>query len=275
VRWRDSALIGYGRSFEHPFKVRIVRWLTRRLSANRVLVRYAPGAVIGIDPADYVGWTIFKTGHYERASLSLALRLMRHDPGLFVDVGAGFGWYTCALAAVPGSCVISVEPDCESCAALRHNIALNKLQHVAVFAGAVGRKFESVRMIRRAPANSGTTAIVKSDDGGEPGGNWVATTPLEALLERIARPPFRPVLVKVDVEGFERQVLSGLDFFGRFRPKNILMEFVDDFDAWGDFSDVQEFFAAMNYQLCDVLGRELQDAQHLPEANIWARDRAI
>src|ERR1700730_18018367 len=90
VRWLDAALLTYGRGFEHPFKIRIVRALARRLAANRILVRYAPGAVIGIDPADYVGWAICKSGYYERASLSLALLLMRNDPGLFVDVGAGF-----------------------------------------------------------------------------------------------------------------------------------------------------------------------------------------
>jgi FkbM family methyltransferase len=273
VGWLNATLIAYCRSFEHPFKVRMVRMLARRLAANRILVGYASGAVIDIDPVDYVGWTIFKTGHYERASLGLALHLMRQDPGLFVDVGANIGWYTCAVSIIPGARVLSVEPDSESCTWLRRNIAINRPNDVAVFAGAIGQDVETVRMTKRAATNSGTVAVALNDDG-KTAGDWVATTPLETVLKRIVRPPAKPTLLKVDVEGFERQVLAGLDFSGPFRPKNVLMEFVDEFRAWS-FQDVQEFFAVRNYRLCDVLGRVPKNAKGLLEANLWAQDQAI
>src|SRR5438105_1904733 len=208
VRWRDSALLAYARAFEHPSKIRIVRWLVRRLAAGRIQVRYASGAVVAIDPADYVGWAIFKTGHYEPTSLSLALRIMREEPGLFVDVGANFGWYTCAVAATSACTVISIEPDCENCASLRRNIALGKLQNVIVFNGAAGSRLEAAQMIKRARNNSGTAAIRSNDDNPGPRDNWVATIPLKDLLNRIVHPPTRPVLIKIDVEGFEPEVLA-------------------------------------------------------------------
>src|SRR5262245_30443201 len=138
VRLLDMALIAYGRAFEHPSKIRMVRWLAGRLASGRIRVRYTPRAVIGIDPADYVGWAVFKTGYYERASLDLALRIMAGNPGLFVDVGANFGWYTCAVGALAGSTVISIEPNCQNCSLLRANIALNRLQNAIIFNGAVG-----------------------------------------------------------------------------------------------------------------------------------------
>jgi hypothetical protein len=44
VRWLDTALLAYGRSFDHPAKIRLVRWLIRRLAAGRVRICYAaPG----------------------------------------------------------------------------------------------------------------------------------------------------------------------------------------------------------------------------------------
>ena len=107
VQWLDRALIAYGRAFEHPSKIGIVRWLIRTLAAGRIRVRYARGATIAIDPADYIGWAVFNTGHYEPASLSLVLRTMAHQPGLFVDVGSNFGWYTCAIASIAGSAVLA------------------------------------------------------------------------------------------------------------------------------------------------------------------------
>jgi FkbM family methyltransferase len=211
------------------------------------------------------------------------LRALKSEPGIAPDAGRARSFRRCrgqfrlVHLCGSGNCsrVISVEPDHESCTSLRRNIAINAFPDVAVFAGAVGSGFEAVRMVRRASANSGTMAVVGPDERGNAGDIWVATMPLEVLLASIVRPPVRPVLMKIDVEGFERQVLSGLDFSGPFRPKNILMEFVDEFGGWGAFRDVQEFFAARNYRLCDVLGRALQDAGDLPEANLWAQDQAI
>jgi FkbM family methyltransferase len=273
VRWLDGALIAYGRAFEHPSKVRIARWLVRRFAGGAVRVRYAPETVVAVDPSDYVGWAIFRTGHYEPASLNLALRIVRADPGLFVDVGAHFGWYTCAVSAVAGASVVSIEPDCENCAALRRNIALNGRENVTVFNGAVGAESAPVRIGRRARANSGTVAI-DAGDSGRPG-DWVATLPLGELLDRVIFPAVRPVLIKIDVEGFERQVLAGLDFGGPFRPKNILMEFdrALSVQSWSSLEDLHAFFAARGYELRDVFGQPLLHSDAIAEANVWARDR--
>jgi FkbM family methyltransferase len=273
VRWSDRALVAYGRAFEHPSKIRIVRWLVRRLAGGAVCVRYAPGAVISIDPSDYIGWAVFRTGQYEPASLSRALRIVREDPGLFVDVGANFGWYTCAVGAIAGASVVSIEPDCENCALLRRNIALNERQNPVVFNGAVGPDFAPVRISRRARGNSGTVAIDLGDQQSGRPADWVATVPLEGLLKRVICPPVRPVLLKIDVEGFERQVLSGLDFQGPFRPKNILMEFDRQLSAWRSFGDLHSFFAAHGYELLDVFGNPLRDGGAVPEENVWARER--
>jgi FkbM family methyltransferase len=274
VRWRDVALITYARGPAHPAKIRLIRWLARTLTHDQILIRYAAGALIAIDPADYVGWTIFVTGCYEPASLSLVLRLMRQEPGLFIDVGAHFGWYSCAVAAADTSRVISIEPNGACGAALRRNIELNRLRNVALFTGAVGAEFGCVRMVQRAPSNSGTTAVARPDEAGGDPTSFVATVPLDDLLARVVRPSVRPVVLKLDVEGYEREVLSGLDFAGPFRPQNIIMEFAPELAGvtWGGFSGVAEFFTAKSYRLHDVLGRPLRKPQDLPEANIWARD---
>jgi FkbM family methyltransferase len=274
VRFLDQALIAYGRSFEHPCKIRIVRRLIRHLAAGRIAVRYAR-ATIAIDPADYIGWAIFKTGRYEPASLALAMSLMEAEPGLFIDVGASFGWYTCAVAAIVGTVVVSIEPDCQSCASLRGNIALNALKNVIVFNGGVGPGTALLPMARRSAANSGTTAIVSADAASEPGQTWVATASLDALLDRLVRPVARPVLMKMDIEGFEPEALAGLNFDGPFRPKNILVECDPQLSAagWGSPENCHAFFAAKGYELLDVLGRPVADNGPLPEVNLWARDR--
>jgi FkbM family methyltransferase len=270
----DAGLLAYARAFEHPCKIRILKWLIRGLAAGRIEVQQAGGAVLAVDPDDYIGWQIFKTGRYEPASVGLARRILAGEPGLFVDVGAHVGWYCLAVAPIAGVTAIGIEPDSASCTALRANVARNGLRNVIVCNTAVGPLSALLPMSRRAPGNSGTFAV----DAGEPACGaeryWVGATPLQVLLERLVRPPVRPVLLKVDIEGYEPQALAGLDFDGPFRPKNILLECEPQISSsgWETVDEVTAFFSARGYALHDVLGRPIASAQVLPEANLWARD---
>jgi FkbM family methyltransferase len=275
VRWIDRALIAYGRGPEHPAKIRILQWMIRLLVRGRLRVHHASGAIIAIDPADYIGWTIFRTGHYEPASLALVLRIMAQEPGLFVDVGAAFGWYTCAVAPGADCTVVSIEPDCENCARLRGNIELSGLRNVSVFNGAVGAGFDAVETEHRARGNSGTVAIRSGDETPGSPGTWTTTVPLDALLNRLVRHAIRPVLIKIDVEGFEAEVLAGLDFAGPYRPKHILMELDPQLSArsWKSRESMRAFFAAKGYDVLDVHGQPLGESPDVPEDNVWLRDR--
>jgi FkbM family methyltransferase len=275
ARLLDAALTAYGRAFEHPCKIRFVRWLARNFAGGRIQIRHVGGAVIAIDPEDYIGWAIFRTGSYEPASLKLALSIMSVAPGLFVDVGANFGWYTCAVASLAGANVIGIEPDAENCVALRANIDRNRLRNVVVFHGAVGPQPGLLALARRSPGNSGTVAVAVGLAPGS-GSYWTGSTPLQHLLHALVQPAARPVLIKIDVEGFEPQVLAGLDFAGPFRPKNILIEYDRTLGAaaWGSYENFAAFFSQRGYDLFDVAGRPATGDGPLLEENAWARDRA-
>jgi FkbM family methyltransferase len=275
VRSVDRALIAYGRAFEHPCKIRFIRWLIRSLAGGRIEIGCAASTVVAIDPADYIGWTIFRTGSYEPASLALALSIMSAEPGLFVDVGANFGWYTCAVASIAGARIIGIEPDPENCVALRANIDRNGLRNVVVFHGAVGAQPALLPMCRRSPGNSGTVAVTAGRPAPGSGGYWVGSTTLQDLLNALVQPPARPVLIKIDVEGFEPEVLKGLDFAGPFRPKNILIECDRALGAaaWGSYQKFAAFLTQRGYEVLDVTGRPFTGDGPFLEENAWARDR--
>jgi len=275
ARFLDAALTAYGRSFEHPCKIRFVRWLARTLAGGCIEMRHFGGTVVAINPEDYIGWAIFRTGSYEPASLRLALNIMAAESGLFVDVGANFGWYTCAVASMAGATVIGIEPDAENCAGLRANIDRNGLRNVVVFHGAVGAQPALLPMSRRSPGNSGTVAVAAGGPVPASGSYWVGSTPLQNLLGALVQPSARPVLIKIDVEGFEPEVLDGLDFAGPFRPKNILIEYDRTLGAaaWGSYGNFAAFFAQRGYDVFDVTGRPFSGDGPLLEENAWARDR--
>jgi FkbM family methyltransferase len=275
VRFVDRALIAYARAFEHPCKIRLARWLIRNLAGGRIMVRCAASTAIAIDPTDYIGWAIFRTGNYEPVSHALAMKIMSAEPGLFVDVGANFGWYTCAMASIAGTNVIGIEPDAENCAALHANIGRNGLRNVVVFHGAVGSQPGLLSMSRRSPGNSGTVAVSAGDPAPAGGSYWVGSTRLQDLLNALVRPAARPVLIKIDVEGFEPQVLDGLDFEGPFRPKNILIECDRTLGAtaWGNYDNFAAFLTQHGYDVFDVTGRPFSGDGPFLEENAWARDR--
>ena len=83
------------------------------------------------------------------------------------------------------------------------------------------------------------------------------------------------MLIKIDVEGFEPQVLAGLDFAGPFRPKNILIECdrTMGIAAWGSYENFAAFFTQRGYDVFDVSGRPFTGNGPLLEENAWARDR--
>jgi FkbM family methyltransferase len=269
----DRALMAYARAFEHPCKIRLIRWLIRNF-ARRIEIEHADGTVFVTDPDDYIGWQIFRTGSYEPASLALARCIVAAEPGLFVDVGAHHGWFSLAVGAIGGASVISIEPDSDNCSALRANIARNGLSNITVCSIAVGPEATLLAMSRPVPGNSGTSAVHPGNAEDHGGHYWVAATSLQALLERLVRPPVRPVLLKIDIEGFEPQALAGLDFDGPFRPRNVLLECEPEFlpRGWGTGESLAAFFSARGYTLHDVLGRPVTNAGSLPEANVWARD---
>lgn len=274
ARCIDRALLAYGRAFEHPCKIRLVRWLVRGLAAGRIRTTYAAGAVVAIDPHDCIGWAIFKTGAYEPQTLDLALRIMAAEPGSFVDVGAHFGWYACAVASLAGTNVLAIEPDAENCSALRANVELNRFQNVSVCNFAVGSESGFLALSKPRVGNSGTVTVAADPAAGGPH-NWVAAVTLDALLNQAAVSPARPVLLKIDVEGFEPAVLAGLDFAGRFRPKHVLIECDDGLCArsWGSRERFAAFFTKRGYDLFDVSGKPFACDSALPEANVWAQDR--
>jgi hypothetical protein len=43
ARFLDAALMAYGRAFEHPCKIRFVRWLACNFAGGRIKIRHVGG----------------------------------------------------------------------------------------------------------------------------------------------------------------------------------------------------------------------------------------
>jgi len=145
---------------------------------------------------------------YEADFSRLLLATVR--PGDCVwDVGANVGYYTTRLAARvgPGGCVVAFEPVASTFARLQ--AATGALNNVLLQPIALGRVTESVCIALDDTAGGGLNSLINRDpqDWSQPR-ETVSVFRADEAVTRFALP--RPTVVKIDVEGFEEDVLDGM-----------------------------------------------------------------
>jgi FkbM family methyltransferase len=167
------------------------------------------------------------------------------------DVGAHIGLYTVALAkrVEANGTVVAFEPDAENFEMLQHHVKLNHIGHIVTLKqAAVGARDGTVRLTT---GRSSENRISMSSD--EPGQN-VLLTRLDTFLENK-----RLDLLKIDVEGFEEDVLKGAQQLLRDperKPRAIYIE-VHPFN-WRLVGTTSESLLALlqscEYQVFDLTG---------------------
>jgi FkbM family methyltransferase len=137
-------------------------------------------------------------GLHEFVEMGFLLHLLRPND-LFLDVGANIGSYTILAASVCRARVIAFEPDPASARVLRRNIAVNHLSAlVDVREAALGGVHGQIAF---------TVGLDTMNRVAGPGDQSVQLVPISRLDD--IPDTATPTLIKMDVEGFEEQVLSG------------------------------------------------------------------
>jgi len=122
-------------------------------------------------------------------------------PGqLFADVGANVGAFTVLAAGVAGARAIAFEPSPDTYESLSRNIRLNGLQdRVRAVHAALGRSEGRIQL----SVGLGTENFVAVS----PSAGGTVSVRLTSLDAELSGAP--PVLLKVDVEGYETEVFAG------------------------------------------------------------------
>ena len=144
-------------------------------------------------------------GRYEPSVKSIISRL---DGGDAVDVGANIGLYTMMLSRVLADrgTVLSLEPDPHYFRLLQRNVRINRGLNVALLDIAAWSENEELKLVRYRPGSSPIDTSVSPTDHAT--ARTVRGRPLDELIRESG---IRPRLVKIDVEGAEYRVLSGME----------------------------------------------------------------
>lgn len=158
-----------------------------------------------VSPGD--GGNYHYLGAYERGTLEVMRRCLR--PGdVFVDAGASIGQMSLYAAALVGETgrVVAIEPHPGRFASLVDAIALNRRRNVVACRVALGEEqADGKKLFCHRPSPS---LVAGAGEGGDEGPfALVSTVRLDELLASEGLHAMR--MIKIDVEGFEAQVLRG------------------------------------------------------------------
>ncbi len=172
-----------------------------------------------------VGWgeTAAALGRYEPEVQRALASLLRSGEVVYdIGVHSGFIGLIAGRLCGHGGAVYGFEPDANNAALSRRNFARNGLSQAYVVESAVG-SFSGTALLRRSPVLARHAIVDRAQAANEPD---IVEVPLLTLDEFVTRPGVRPPdLVKIDVEGHEREVVAGMTTLLRDSAPTLLIEF--------------------------------------------------
>ena len=178
------------------------------------------GRFIGMLP-EGVSATIWRFGFTERAVCRSMLTRLKPG-GVFIDVGAHFGFFTLLGSALVGETgrVLSVEATPSTRRMLQRNVARNGCANVSILGCAAHARDEPLTFRDFGPALSSLNSAFAARHGAQTAPYEQVAVAGRRLDDLVAEAELSQVdLVKIDAESSELQVLQGMDqVIERHRP---------------------------------------------------------
>ncbi len=236
--------------------------LYRRPTLRRVV---RSGLNFEVDLSDLIGWYIY----FRILDPSLAYyfsRLKKQD--CILDIGANIGYTSLRAAQIASQgSVFGFEPSHYNYQRSVLNIGLNKLSNVSLARIAMGSTDGFAFIATKTENNLGMNQISNAEAGNE----RVKMTTIDSWLQHAN--DARPDVIKIDVEGFEMEVLRGArETLQTCRPK-LFVEVNDMYlKAFGSSAaELIEWLLEHRYKLMATDGTEITHHSMLSaHQDIWA-----
>jgi FkbM family methyltransferase len=229
--------------------IRFVKWqINTRLNPYPVIYPFTEKAKLIVRKGMTGATQNLYCGLHEYNDMAFLLHFLRNEDS-FADIGANIGSYTVLAGGHVGAKTFSFEPVPSTFAHLMNNIAINRMEDkVTAFNVALGSR-------------QGTITFTSTLDTT----NHVATkTELDTIevsiktLDEIYTNNQIPSLVKIDVEGFETEVLNG---GGKILKNNELKAIIIELNGSGkrygyDDNDIHETLSSLGFKPCSYNPKE-------------------
>lgn len=206
------------------------------------------GVTLEVDIYDYVGHFLYFG--FEDNAHAILYSLVNESDNI-LDIGTNIGSTILQFANRTGEKgrIIGFEPDPHNFNECQKNIALNNFNNIEVLPIGLGHEKGEFQLVVDTPSNRGGNRIVMNDDNSP-----ISTTVNVETVDNVIKDKniTQISLVKIDVEGFEMNVLKGAETL-ILRDAPIFFIEVNDNNLKQAGSSAEElvvFLNSKNYQVC-------------------------
>jgi FkbM family methyltransferase len=217
----------YNHPFNRPNKlggiVRFIKWqLSSRLNPHPIVYSFTEHTKLLVTKGLAAATANIYCGLMEYEDMAFVLHFLRPND-LFFDIGANVGTFTLLASGEVGAQTIAVEPVPRTFGLLMDNIRLNQLNE----------KVNAVNI--GLSSQAGMLKFTQSLDAMNHVATANETNTIDVTVERMDDLSQRaPILLKIDVEGFETEVLNGASrLLNSPELKAIIIEFSDTGNRYG------------------------------------------
>jgi len=189
----------------------------------------------------YVDASIYAFKVFEKEILTKAVKYIKKDSVIF-DIGANIGQHS-IIFSLHGAQVYSFEPNNFIFEQFIKSISLNKISNITPFNYGIAAE-ENIYDLYVNPKNVGNATLIKNS-------NFKHIKVNIKTLENFYRQIDKVDFVKIDVEGFELEVILGNQgFFEKFKPF-IWLEFTPDWykDSKFSLTQLDEMIRKLGYRI--------------------------
>ncbi|MDQ5957612.1 MAG: hypothetical protein QG614_587 [Patescibacteria group bacterium] len=203
-----------------------------------------------IDPENgTVDNEIFLAGVYEPHFLSVIKEHLK-EGGTYVDIGSNIGQHALFSSVVVGNTgkVIAFEPVKRIYEQFLKSVDINNFKNIILYNNGCGERVENLP-IYSSNENAGASSVLSSDNK-QKIGDIDIIVPDDILIKED-----KISLIKIDVEGFELEVLQGLkNTISKFKPI-IFIEYSPYYYRMKDANkgkEIIQFLKSFNYNIFDI-----------------------
>ncbi len=273
----DLIRINFIRNWNLPGKERLSRWFgpsaeIKSALKNGIIWLREENIALFTTADNYIEWTILNTGTYED-EIGKLINISLRDGENALDIGANIGLQSLRMSKRVGQTgkVYSFEPLVHIQKKFKQNITLNKADNVRLFEFALSDRDAAI--VYRLDVNTWNQGTFSLQE--KAGGNDEQRVDIKIGDELKEIQQLNTLaLIKIDVEGFEFNVLRGLkSTLEKHRPR-IIFEY--DLNYWTspeqNIKACFEFLSSMQYNLYQInaAGAELiKDATEIDSGNLF------
>lgn len=183
-------------------------------------------------------------GDYE-IEIFIAAKKALKNGGTFLDIGANFGYFSIMVSKIPNVTVFSFEPSLRELKRLYKNISLNNSYNITVFPFCLGNENKLMHLNLSDISNPGMNSLLNGFDTNNTQEAQCYRLDNILSIDFIKNVQF----IKIDVEGFEENVLLGMGKLLEIYSGKIVLEVSYDFEQF-----ISEYNPDRIYDLLESYG---------------------